>query len=63
VAIWKELFEEHLNEGSKSEQQTRPVDLRDDGVENVCSEPFETLQGLRQGDVLSNDAFQCSAGS
>jgi hypothetical protein len=30
---WKEHFEEHLNEGSKSEQPTRPVDLRDDGVD------------------------------
>jgi hypothetical protein len=30
---WKEPFEEHLNEGSESEQPTRPVDLRDDGVD------------------------------
>jgi hypothetical protein len=30
---WKEHFEEHLNEGSKSEQPTRPVDLRDDRVD------------------------------
>jgi hypothetical protein len=29
----KEHFEEHLNEGSTSEQPTRPVDLRDDGVD------------------------------
>jgi hypothetical protein len=29
---WKEHFEEHLNKGSESEQPTRPVDLRDDGV-------------------------------
>jgi hypothetical protein len=33
LARWKEHFEEHLNEGSESEQQTRPVDLRDDGVD------------------------------
>jgi hypothetical protein len=33
LARWKELFEEHLNEGSESEQPTRPVDLRDDGVD------------------------------
>jgi hypothetical protein len=33
LAIWKEHFEEHLNEGSKLEQPTRPVDLRDDGVD------------------------------
>jgi hypothetical protein len=32
-ARWKEYFEEHLNEGSKSEQPTRPIDLRDDGVD------------------------------
>jgi hypothetical protein len=30
LARWKEHFEEHLNEGSESEQLTRPVDLRDD---------------------------------
>jgi hypothetical protein len=30
---WKEHFEEHLNESSESEQRTRPVDLRDDGVD------------------------------
>jgi hypothetical protein len=29
---WKEHFEEHLSKGSESEQPTRPVDLRDDGV-------------------------------
>jgi hypothetical protein len=34
LASWKEHFEEHLNEGSESEQPTRrPVDLRDDGVD------------------------------
>jgi hypothetical protein len=33
LARWKEHFEEHLNEGSKSEQPTRPVDLRDNGVD------------------------------
>jgi hypothetical protein len=27
-ARWKEHFEEHLNEGSESEQPTHPVDLR-----------------------------------
>jgi uncharacterized protein with WD repeat len=31
LARWKEYFEEHLNEGSETEQPTRPVDLRDDG--------------------------------
>jgi hypothetical protein len=33
LARWKEHFEEHLNEGSESEQLSRPVDLRDDGVD------------------------------
>jgi hypothetical protein len=33
LARWKEYFKEHLNEGSKLEQPTRPVDLRDDGVD------------------------------
>jgi hypothetical protein len=33
LAGWKEHFEEHLNEGSESEQPTRPVDLRGDGVD------------------------------
>jgi hypothetical protein len=33
LAIWKEHFEEHLNDGSESEQPTSPVDLRDDGVD------------------------------
>jgi hypothetical protein len=30
---WKDHFEEHLNEGSKLEQPTRPTDLRDNGVD------------------------------
>jgi hypothetical protein len=30
---WKEHFEEHLNDGSESEQTTHPADLRDDGVD------------------------------
>jgi predicted DNA-binding antitoxin AbrB/MazE fold protein len=33
LARWKEHFEEHLNEGSKSEQPTRTVDLRDGEVD------------------------------
>jgi hypothetical protein len=32
LARWKENFEEHFNKGSKSEQPTRPVYLRDNGV-------------------------------
>jgi hypothetical protein len=33
LARWKEHFEERLNEGSESEQPTRSVDLRDEGVD------------------------------
>jgi hypothetical protein len=33
LAGWKEHFEGHLNKGSELEQPTRPVDLRDDGVD------------------------------
>jgi hypothetical protein len=33
LARWKEHFEEHLNEGFESEQPTRPVNLREDGVD------------------------------
>jgi hypothetical protein len=33
LARWKGNFEEHLNKSFKSEQPTRPVDLRDDGVD------------------------------
>jgi hypothetical protein len=33
MARWKEHFEEHLNEGSELDQPTRPVNLRDNGVE------------------------------
>jgi hypothetical protein len=33
LAEWKEHFEENLNKGAESEQPTRPVDLRDDGVD------------------------------
>jgi hypothetical protein len=33
LARWKEHFQEHLNEGSESEQPSRPVNLRDDEVD------------------------------
>jgi hypothetical protein len=33
LARWKEHVEEHLNEDSETEQPTRPVNLRDDGVD------------------------------
>jgi hypothetical protein len=41
LARWKEHFEEHLNEGSESEQPTRPVDLRDDGIDIYLREEIE----------------------
>jgi hypothetical protein len=52
LARWKEHFEEHLNEGSESEQPTRPVDLRNDEVDiNLPSreEIPEKQQGSRRG--------------
>jgi hypothetical protein len=33
LARWKEHFEEHLKEGSELGQPTRPIDLREDGVD------------------------------
>jgi hypothetical protein len=33
LARWKEHFEAHLNKGSKLEQPTRPVNLKDDVVD------------------------------
>jgi hypothetical protein len=44
LARWKEHYEEHLNEGSKSEQPKPPVDLKDDGAEIS-----EKQQGSRRG--------------
>jgi hypothetical protein len=41
---WKELFEEHLNEGFELEQLTRPVDFRDDGV-NIDLPSHEEIEG------------------
>jgi hypothetical protein len=44
---WKEHFEEHLNEGAKLKQPTRPVDLRDDGVDIDLSSPEEIERALK----------------
>jgi hypothetical protein len=41
---WKEHFEEHLNEGSESEQPTRPVVLRDDRVD-IDLPSLEEIEG------------------
>jgi hypothetical protein len=57
LAGWKDHCEEHLNEGSESEQPTRPVDLRDCGVdidlphreEIVGAEIPEKQQSSRRG--------------
>jgi hypothetical protein len=45
LASWKEHFEEHLNEGSESEQPTRPVEMRDDGVD-IDLPSREELEGV-----------------
>jgi hypothetical protein len=37
-------FEEHLNEGSDTEQPTRPVDLRDDG-DDIDLPSHEEIEG------------------
>jgi hypothetical protein len=47
LAGWKEHFEEHLNEGSESEQPTRPVNLRDDGVETDLSSREKIEEALK----------------
>jgi hypothetical protein len=55
---WKDNFEEHLNEGSESEQKTRPNDLRDNGVEidlpsrEKIEEALKYLKMIRQPVVL-----------
>jgi hypothetical protein len=52
VELWKEHFEEHLNEGSESEQSTHPVDMRDDGVDTdlpSCEEIERSLEYVKNG--------------
>jgi hypothetical protein len=44
LARCSEHFEEHLNEGSESEQPTRPVNLRDDGVD-IYLPSHEEIEG------------------
>jgi DNA primase large subunit len=46
-ARWKELFEEHVNEGFESEQPTRPVDLRDDEVDIDLSSHENIVEALK----------------
>jgi hypothetical protein len=45
LARWNEHFEERLNEGSESEQPTRLVDLRDDGVD-IDLPSHEEIEGV-----------------
>jgi hypothetical protein len=47
LARWKEHFEEHLNEGSESEQPTRPVNLKDNGVDIDLSSRDEIEEALK----------------
>jgi hypothetical protein len=56
LARWKEGFEEHLNEGSKLEHPTRPVDLRDDGV-NMSEEIEGALKFLKNNKAASADSI------
>jgi hypothetical protein len=60
LARWKEGFEEHLNEGSKLEHPTRPVDLRDDGV-NIDLPSREEIEGalkfLKNNKAASADSI------
>jgi predicted transcriptional regulator YheO len=43
----REHFEEHLNDGSESEQPTRPVNLRDNGVDIVSPSREEIEEALK----------------
>jgi hypothetical protein len=57
LARWKEHFKEHLIEGSESEQPTRPVDLRDDGVDiDLLSR--EEIEGALK--YLKNNKAACA---
>jgi hypothetical protein len=60
LARWKEHFEEHLNEGSESEQPTRPVDFRDDGVDIDLPSREEikgALKYLKNNKAASTDSI------
>jgi hypothetical protein len=50
-------FEEHLNEGSESKQPTRPVDLRDDGVD-IDLPSREEIEGSLK--YLKNNKAACT---
>jgi hypothetical protein len=60
LARWKEHFEEHLNQGSKLEQPTRPVDLRNDGVDidlPSCEEIDAALKYLKNNKAAGLDSI------
>jgi hypothetical protein len=59
LARWKEHFAEHLNESSESEQPTRPVDLRDDGVSYLPSrkEIEGPLKYLKNNKAIGADSI------
>jgi hypothetical protein len=60
LAKWKEHFEKHLNEGSQSEQPTRPVNLRDDGVDIDLPSPEQiegALKHLQNNEAAGADSI------
>jgi hypothetical protein len=57
LARWKEHFEEHLNKGFELEQPTRPVDLRDDGVDIDLLSRAEIEGALK---YLKNNKATCA---
>jgi hypothetical protein len=62
LARWKECFEEQLlYEGSRSEQPTRPVDLRDDGVDIELPSCEENRRGseIPEKQQSSRYGFYC----
>jgi hypothetical protein len=58
LARWKEHFEVHLNAGSESKQSTRPVDLRDDGIDRGA-EISENQQSSRRGFYRGQYIMHC----
>jgi hypothetical protein len=60
LARWKEHFEEHLNKGSKLGQPTRPVHVRDDGVDidlPSCNEIEGVLKYLKNNKATGVDSI------
>jgi hypothetical protein len=60
LARWKEHVEEHLNEGSESDQPTRPVEMRDDGVDidlPSCEKIEGALKYLKNNKATGADSI------